>query len=688
MNILIATPGRLLQHMDQTTSFDTSNLQLLVLDEADRILDLGFSKTMNAIIQNLPPSSLRQTLLFSATQTNNVQSLARLSLKEPIYIHVKDSENASTSVRNLQDTSQADNDDKSMETPTGLEQHYMLVDLDKKLDTLWSFVKSHLACKTIVFMSSCKQVKIKRSKSLHVWHLPSYLQVRFAYETFRHLRPGISLLHMHGKQKQSQRLAIYSRFTSSDKCVLFATDVAARGLDFPSVTWVVQLDCPEDVETYIHRVGRTARYQSKGKALLMLHQSEQPGFLKKLKEKNLFDRVGLIKANQNKQQSIQKQFQSLAFQYPEIKFLAQRAFISYVRSIHLQKHKTIFKVSELPLDKFAQSLGLAGTPQIKFLTKKEASEKKNKAREVENLKLARPVDSDDPVGQAGSGGEESVSSSSEDIGEEDETFIKNGVPPPVVSKAGISSKTTQYDKMYKRKNQGILSDHYTTVLARDDPEGDKRSLSLVGRDDLQEEFITLARPKDNMAGENMDTLDNADGMSLSGHEDLSKRQLKLGLTKKGLHKLRGQGDKLIFDEAGQGHALYELIGEDDIKDVGKERREFVEQQARNMKDVDVLDKEAIKNLKREKKRKRKEREREVDGKIVGGMDELVPSNPDQDEEEDAVKDIDFGDLPTDVENEFGRPAKKGKTKQKYVGDVEVEGDLEAMALSALRKVRK
>lgn len=79
MNILVATPGRLLQHMDQTESFDWSNLKILVLDEADRILDLGFSRTLDAIIKQLPKD--RQTILFSATQTSDIQSLARLSLQ-------------------------------------------------------------------------------------------------------------------------------------------------------------------------------------------------------------------------------------------------------------------------------------------------------------------------------------------------------------------------------------------------------------------------------------------------------------------------------------------------------------------------------------------------------------------------------------------------------------------------------
>lgn len=127
---------------------------------------------------------------------------------------------------------------------------------------------------------------------------------------------------MHGKQKQTQRLEIYQRFISAKHSILFATDIAARGLDFPSIDWVVQVDCPEDVETYIHRVGRTARYEAKGKALLFLLPSEEEGMVKRLEAKKV--EIGKIKANDKKKQSIQSQLQSAAFQYPEIKFLAQR----------------------------------------------------------------------------------------------------------------------------------------------------------------------------------------------------------------------------------------------------------------------------------------------------------------------------------------------------------------------------
>jgi ATP-dependent RNA helicase DDX10/DBP4 len=166
MNILIATPGRLLQHMDQTIGFDCDSLQMLgessipfpqsilysspdlsarprlVLDEADRILDMGFSRSLNAILEHLPKS--RQTLLFSATQTKSIKDLARLSLKEPVSVGVNDKEHEEAGYT---------------ATPKNLEQHYSVVELDRKLDVLFSFVKTHLKSKIIVFMSSCKQVR-------------------------------------------------------------------------------------------------------------------------------------------------------------------------------------------------------------------------------------------------------------------------------------------------------------------------------------------------------------------------------------------------------------------------------------------------------------------------------------------------------------------------------------------------
>jgi ATP-dependent RNA helicase DDX10/DBP4 len=151
MNILIATPGRLLQHLDETPYFTTDRLRFLALDEADRILDLGFAKTIDAIIQQLKssrrnpatPEEGRQTVLFSATQTRSVRGLARLSLHDPEYIALRDQE-------------QVDGYDM----PKRLEQLYVVLDgAFMKLSLLYSFLRSHLKQKILVFLTSCKQVR-------------------------------------------------------------------------------------------------------------------------------------------------------------------------------------------------------------------------------------------------------------------------------------------------------------------------------------------------------------------------------------------------------------------------------------------------------------------------------------------------------------------------------------------------
>ncbi|CAJ1971391.1 unnamed protein product [Sphenostylis stenocarpa] len=344
LNILICTPGRLLQHMDETPNFDCSQMQVLVLDEADRILDSGFKKELNAIISQLPKR--RQTLLFSATQTKSIQDLARLSLKDPEYLSV--------------------HEESLTATPTLLKQIVMIVPLNQKLDMLWSFIKTHLQSKMLVFLSSCKQVK-------------------FVFEAFKKLHPGIPLKCLHGRMKQERRMAIYSEFCEK-RSVLFSTDVAARGLDFnKAVDWVVQVDCPENVASYIHRVGRTARYKSGGKSVLFLLPSEMQ-MLEKLKAAKV--PVHFNKPRQELLQPVSSLLASLLVKYPDLQHRAQRAFITYLRSIHLQKDKDIFDVLKLPIDKYSASLGLPMTPKIRFLNQKI----KSKAASEKSI-LVEPEDS-------------------------------------------------------------------------------------------------------------------------------------------------------------------------------------------------------------------------------------------------------------------------------------------------------
>uniref|UniRef100_A0A8D2HB64 ATP-dependent RNA helicase n=1 Tax=Urocitellus parryii TaxID=9999 RepID=A0A8D2HB64_UROPR len=342
INILVCTPGRLLQHMDETICFHATNLQMLVLDEADRILDMGFADTMNAIIENLPKK--RQTLLFSATQTKSVKDLARLSLKNPEYVWVHEKAKYST--------------------PATLEQNYIVCELQQKISVLYSFLRSHLKKKSIVFFSSCKEVQ-------------------YLYRVFCRLRPGISILALHGRQQQMRRMEVYNEFVRKRAAVLFATDIAARGLDFPAVNWVLQFDCPEDANTYIHRAGRTARYKEDGEALLILLPSEEKGMVQQLLQKKV--PVKEIKINPEKLIDVQKKLESFLAQDQDLKERAQRCFVSYIRSVYLMKDKEVFDVNKLPIPEYALSLGLAVAPRVRFLQKVQKQSTKELVKSQGNV---------------------------------------------------------------------------------------------------------------------------------------------------------------------------------------------------------------------------------------------------------------------------------------------------------------
>lgn len=365
MNIVVATPGRLMQHLEQTAGFDVDRVCVLVLDEADRILDMGFRDQMIRILDYLPRGNSsadvdddniddddnnvgergggRQTMLFSATQTKRVADLAALSLYKPEYLGVHDKE--------------------SSKTPKGLEQSVMIVPLQHKLDAIFSFIKSHLKCKTIIFFSSCSQVR-------HVW------------EIFCKMQPGVPLMALHGKLSQAIRTKLYFDFLQRPHAVLFATDVASRGLDFPSVDWVVQADAPEDIDMYIHRVGRTARYTSGGKALLVLLPQEEEGMLKMLKEAKI--QVKSCSLNPKKAVMVSKKAAAVIAASPDMNLLAKKAFKSYIRSIHLMPNKQVFPgVTGLPLEEYAYSLGLASMPAIRFLKKLKNREEERKKKNVD-----------------------------------------------------------------------------------------------------------------------------------------------------------------------------------------------------------------------------------------------------------------------------------------------------------------
>ncbi|KAL6450321.1 DBP4 ATP-dependent RNA helicase DBP4 [Candida maltosa Xu316] len=545
MNILVGTPGRISQHLNESVGMETSNLQVLVLDEADRCLDMGFKKQIDNILGHLPTT--RQTLLFSATQSQNVKDLARLSLTNPQKIGVSSDQEVSA-------------------TPESLEQYYVKVPLDEKLDVLWSFIKSHLKSKILVFFSSSKQVQ-------------------YAYETFRTLQPGISLMKLYGRHKQTSRLETTMKFSQAQHACLFATDIVARGLDFPAIDWVVQVDCPEDAATYVHRVGRSARFGRQGKSLLMLLPSEEEGMLKRLQIHKIEPKMMNIK--QKSKKSIRPQLQSLCFKDPIMKNLGQRAFIAYFKSVHIQKDKDIFKVEELPAEAYAASLGLPGAPKIKIKGGEANKERKNASRQL--LALAKTGD-DGEV---------------EDSGKKDKV-------------------RTKYDRMFERQNQTILSDHYLNMT------GNKAKDGEDDEDDEDDGFMMVKRKDHELIDEELPDL------SLP----VSKRQAKKALSRKATLAAKGNPTKVKFDDEGVAHPIYELEDEEAFIKAGdakQQKENFVNKEREAMKVTDLADKEVERQKRQEKKRKRKEIERRMREEEEDAPDldrDMTQFGGDEDDEDD------------------------------------------------------
>jgi len=182
-------------------------------------------------------------MLFSATQTQKVEDIARLSLQNaPVYVGVEDQ--------------------SEIATVEGLEQGYVVCPSENRFLLLFTFLKKNLKKKIIVFFSSCNSVK-------------------FHAELFNFV--DIPVLDLHGKQKQNKRTSTFFEFINAPHGILLSTDVAARGLDIPKVDWIIQYDPPDDPKEYIHRVGRTARAGTSGRALMFL-LPEELGFLQYLRQ--------------------------------------------------------------------------------------------------------------------------------------------------------------------------------------------------------------------------------------------------------------------------------------------------------------------------------------------------------------------------------------------------------------------
>ncbi|KAJ3498679.1 hypothetical protein NLJ89_g10188 [Agrocybe chaxingu] len=320
VNLLVATPGRLWDHLRDTKGFVRRNLKALVIDEADRILEIGFEQQMKDIIAMLPKDE-RQTMLFSATQTTKVTDLARISLRlGPVHIDVDKEESTSTVAT--------------------LSQGYVVCPSERRFLLLFTFLKKNLKKKVIVFFSSCNSVKYHSE-------LLNYIDV--------------PVLDLHGKQKQQKRTNTFFEFINAESGILLCTDVAARGLDIPRVDYIVQYDPPDDPRDYIHRVGRTARAGKVGKSLLFLLESEL-GFLRYLKEAKVPLNEFVFPADRI--ENVQTQLENLLAKNYHLYRSATSGYRAYLQSYASYSLKKIFDVNALDLTKIAKAFGFKVPPRV------------------------------------------------------------------------------------------------------------------------------------------------------------------------------------------------------------------------------------------------------------------------------------------------------------------------------------
>jgi ATP-dependent RNA helicase RhlE len=228
VDIVVATPGRLLDHMGRG-HVDTSELEVLVLDEADRMLDMGFAPDVRRILDSLPAE--RQTKLFSATISNDVDRLARRAMNEHAAVEIG----------------------RRAEVADGVEHMLVAVDKPQKRALLATMLEQLPQGRTLVF------TRTKFTADKLAWQLK---------------REGVSVTAIHGGKTQELRNKALDRFKSGQIRVLVATDVAARGIDVDDIVMVVNYDVPLDPEVYVHRVGRTARAGASGVALTLMSPDE------------------------------------------------------------------------------------------------------------------------------------------------------------------------------------------------------------------------------------------------------------------------------------------------------------------------------------------------------------------------------------------------------------------------------
>lgn len=335
-NVLIGTPGRLLEVLSSIhVHAPQSSFELLVLDEADRLLDLGFKDDLTKILALLPKQ--RRTGLFSASVSEALDQIIRVGLRNPVRIAVK--------VRGT-------NGVQDKKTPASLRMTYLLTPASQKLQALKDLLHTvePRPLRIMVYLSTCAAV-----------------------DYFQHLLPSILptdtiLVPLHGQHPSNVREKNFTKFVNSaSPAVLLTTDVAARGLDVPSVDLVIQLDPPSDPKVFIHRCGRAGRAGRKGLSVVFLQPGCEEDYISFLEvRKTPIEKLDnpQIDIDTDRAVALTSQFRDIVLGDRALYDKAQKAFVSWVRSYSKHQASSIFRISDLDWNDLVQGWALLRFPKM------------------------------------------------------------------------------------------------------------------------------------------------------------------------------------------------------------------------------------------------------------------------------------------------------------------------------------
>ncbi|KAL4004372.1 apelin [Sarotherodon galilaeus] len=335
-NIVIATPGRLEDMFRRKSdgldlASSVKSLDVLVLDEADRLLDMGFEASLNTILGYLPKQ--RRTGLFSATQTQELEKLVRAGLRNPVRITVKEKGLAAAAT--------------AQKTPSRLSNYYTICRAEDKFNNLVAFLRQHKHEKLLVFFSTCACVE-------------------YYGRALEMLVKKVTIHCIHGKMKH-KRNSVFADFRKLKSGILVCTDVMARGIDIPDVNWVLQYDPPSSASAFVHRCGRTARIGNYGNALVFLLPMEETY-------------VNFLSINQKCPLQKMSPIKDVVDVLPKVKAMAledramfergKKAFVSYVQAYAKHECSLIFRTKDLDFGCLACGFALLRLPRMPELKDK------------------------------------------------------------------------------------------------------------------------------------------------------------------------------------------------------------------------------------------------------------------------------------------------------------------------------